>query len=91
MANGYEPDTTPVDVLMAAPAAVGLAVADAMDDDGDYPDDTLAGFQDCDDELLLNGNPDLDDFLPAELKPRANRPLDAELVPPAPYFEAHLP
>lgn len=52
-AHGYCPDTTPVDTLMAAPVAVHLAVAEAMEDDGDYPDYDLGGFQT--EELELEG------------------------------------
>lgn len=48
LAHGYCPRTTPVDTLMNAPYAAHLAVADAMEDDGDYPDYDLDGFQEAD-------------------------------------------
>jgi hypothetical protein len=50
--HGYDPRSTPVDVLMAAPCGVGLSVAEAMEDDGNYADDDY-GFEpwDGDEEL----------------------------------------
>ena len=41
--TGYCPHTTPVDVLMGAPLNTHLQVAEALEDDGDYPDDEMAG------------------------------------------------
>lgn len=47
--HGYNPDTTPLDSLMAGPVGMHLDYADAMEDDGAYPDDDLAiGFQEAD-------------------------------------------
>ena len=43
-AHGFDPRTTPVDVLRSAPLSTHLAVADALGDDGDGTDDDLAGM-----------------------------------------------
>ncbi len=42
--TGYCPRTTPVDVLMGAPLNTHLQVAEAMEDDGDYPDYDMSGM-----------------------------------------------
>lgn len=51
---GYNPDTTPVDVLMSAPCGVGLTVAEDMLSDHDYADaepHPRTGFQNEDGEM----------------------------------------
>lgn len=52
--HGMCPRTTPVDTLMNAPCPVGLAVADAMLDDGDYEEPLdLDGFHDTDHDIIF--------------------------------------
>lgn len=37
--HGYDIDTTPIDKLISGSVAMSLEVAEAMADDGDYPDE----------------------------------------------------
>lgn len=54
---GYNPDTTPVDVLMGAPCGVGMTVSEDLCSDHDYPDSEphpREGFQNELGDMMLS-------------------------------------